>query len=182
VPIEICFKVWYDYFMRIIKSGYERWGKKYYEKHKFQTKERVMRWKRKNLYLGKIKKVCVVCNKEFLTKGNSGRQIICSEYCVKERLKERFRDYNKRLKERIVRYYTNGKMCCACCGENEIDFLSIDHIIPESKVNPGNHKNRETNLCFYLRRNKFPKGYQILCFNCNYGKRNKDDCPHKLKK
>ena len=34
----------------------------------------------------------------------------------------------------------------------------------------------------WLKRNNFPEGFQVLCFNCNCGKEiNKGVCPHKSK-
>lgn len=73
---------------------------------------------------------------------------------------------------------------CECCGEKEINFLCIDHI-----KNDGNKERQELKLRggsdFYrFIRNKYnpalERKYQILCFNCNNGKRiNKGICPHK---
>ena len=70
---------------------------------------------------------------------------------------------------------------CACCGESELDFLTIDHI-----YNDGNEHRKKFNIgpgketYRWLRRNDYPDGFQVLCFNCNLGKRiNKGICPHK---
>lgn len=37
-----------------------------------------------------------------------------------------------------------------------------------------------TSLLVWIRKNNFPKGFQILCMNCNWGKGNSKDnkCPH----
>jgi len=69
---------------------------------------------------------------------------------------------------------------CACCGESELLFLTIDH------VNGGGTKHRETigsNIYSWLRRNNYPKeGYQVLCMNCNWGRsQNGGTCPHMQK-
>lgn len=58
-------------------------------------------------------------------------------------------------------------------------FLAIDHI-----HNDGNKMRRQhgTGMQLYrwLLKHRFPKGFQILCMNCNFGKaRNGGVCPHK---
>lgn len=69
---------------------------------------------------------------------------------------------------------------CACCGEAEPIFLTIDHI----KGGGTKHRNSITKnsigLYRWLRQNNYPKGFQVLCFNCNRGKHfNNGICPHK---
>lgn len=80
-------------------------------------------------------------------------------------------------------YAAYGGQVCACCGETEPRFLTVDHI-----DNNGADHRREmdaTNsggkkIYFWLRDNGFPPGFQILCMNCNWGKaRNNGVCPHK---
>lgn len=79
-------------------------------------------------------------------------------------------------------YAAYGGYKCACCGETEPLFLSIDHI----ENNGGVHRKREPQakkLAKYLTKRGFPPGYQILCLNCNLGKvRNGGVCPHHNKK
>lgn len=86
-----------------------------------------------------------------------------------------------RIKEAIIEHY-GGK--CECCGETEKMFLSVDHI------NGGGNKHRREIGCvggaeFYewIVKQNYPKGFQILCFNCNKGKYlNGGICPHQEKK
>lgn len=72
-----------------------------------------------------------------------------------------------------------GGYRCACCGETNRDFLTIDH------ANGGGGEHRRVvpaaAMMAWLKRNGFPPGFQILCFNCNCGrgKRNmRGVCPH----
>jgi len=80
----------------------------------------------------------------------------------------------------IIKAY-GGK--CACCGESESMFLEIDHI-----NNDGNNHRKKIGasakaLTYWLINNNFPDGFQILCSNCNQGKkRNNGVCPHQQKK
>lgn len=74
-----------------------------------------------------------------------------------------------------------GGPICACCGETERVFLSIDHI------HGGGAKHRREllgenkgGIHFYrkLKKQKWPKGYQVLCYNCQIGKYRLGECPH----
>jgi hypothetical protein len=66
---------------------------------------------------------------------------------------------------------------CACCGERERWFLTIDHI----DGNGWEHRRQigKTDMWKWLHANGYPTGFQILCFNCNAGRyRNGGVCPH----
>lgn len=87
-----------------------------------------------------------------------------------------YQAYRKNLRRKAVAAY-GGK--CVCCGESHPAFLTIDHI------NGGGTKHRaeigKGNATYkLLRRQGYPEGYQILCWNCNCGKSaNGGVCPHK---
>lgn len=91
----------------------------------------------------------------------------------KERVKEQFRQ----MRYQVLFHYSNGELKCACCGEKEYQFLTIDHI---------NGKGREerrkegmgSSFYRYLIKNNFPKGFQVLCMNCNFAKGHYGKCPH----
>lgn len=88
--------------------------------------------------------------------------------------------YRKNLKNEVFAQY-NGYIC-TCCGETIEEFLAIDHI------NGGGTKHRAevgsggTNFYRWLKKNNYPKGYQVLCANCNWGRKICGECPHKLRK
>lgn len=82
--------------------------------------------------------------------------------------------YDDKLKELVFKHY--GKKC-ACCGESNLAFLSIDHIKGKGTIHRKSIKVKINN---WLIKNNFPKGFQTLCFNCNWGKHiNGGVCPHK---
>ena len=82
--------------------------------------------------------------------------------------------YREKLKNIVLQHY--GKFC-ACCGESNPMFLSIDHINGGGTKHRHNIKVKTYN---WLIENNFPIGFQILCFNCNWGKHlNHGICPHK---
>lgn len=69
-------------------------------------------------------------------------------------------------------------MCCACCGEQHVEFLALDHIDGD-----GNEERRELNAIgakFYrfLRQNHYPPGLRVLCHNCNLARGFYGYCPH----
>ena len=86
----------------------------------------------------------------------------------------------------VISYYSNGVPQCACCGELEYAFLTIDHVNGRSEF--GHDKKRTgskftgSSLSAWLRRNNYPEGFQILCFNCNSAKGHYGVCPHKNQK
>ena len=88
--------------------------------------------------------------------------------------------YSKRLSKSNI-------PCCRCCGEkSHVDFLAIDHIAgkkemdsePELlKLGYSSSKKVEA-LGNWIKKNNFPKGFQILCHNCNVAKGVFGECPH----
>jgi hypothetical protein len=93
------------------------------------------------------------------------------------------REYHAKHKRIVLEHYSNKKLSCACCGESIYAFLSIDHINGGGSKHLKLIKNKEQgnskNLYFWLIKNNFPKGFQVLCFNCNLGRSiNKGICPH----
>ena len=76
-------------------------------------------------------------------------------------------------------HYSGTPPKCACCGELELAFLTIDHI------NGGGTRERKTtnarggvSLSIYLRKRGWPPGYRILCYNCNCATAFVKVCPH----
>lgn len=71
---------------------------------------------------------------------------------------------------------------CNCCGENNKEFLTLDHVNNDGYL-IRNNKGRNT--CYYvwlkaLSDSNIRKNYQILCWNCNSGRAKQSDkiCPH----
>lgn len=80
---------------------------------------------------------------------------------------------NKKLKVEILTYYARGTtLKCARCSIDDVDVLCLDHI-----KGGGSKQRRElkighgSNFYSWLKRNNYPEGYQVLCFNCNMKKR-----------
>ena len=138
-------------------------------------------------------KFCPRCNTEKdasefsrQEKSKDGLQFYCN-VCKHEKGKEHYsanKDrYNKRntanhaaVKREVFSMYGNK---CACCGEDRIEFLGIDHINGD-----GAKERRELGIgsgfrfYYHLRDLGFPSGYRLLCHNCNLAISNYGYCPH----
>lgn len=88
--------------------------------------------------------------------------------------KENQRNYYRRVKEKLLNHYGNR---CACCGETEEAFLTIDHVNGNGSLERKQYRTTVQMGVSIIRRG-FPSDYQILCFNCNNGKRRTGVCPH----
>ena len=99
----------------------------------------------------------------------------------------------KRLK--ILQHYSKRLSksdipCCRCCGlKSHIEFLAIDHIAGKKQMDSEREllklgyssSKRGQVLRNWIIKNNFPKGFQVLCHNCNYAKgieKNNNKCPH----
>jgi 5-methylcytosine-specific restriction endonuclease McrA len=90
------------------------------------------------------------------------------------------------IKKEVFLHYANP-LRCVCCGVKGIEFLTVDHIIPkrnmakdEKLIQMGfTSRLKAEKLNRWLKNNNFPKGFQILCWNCNFAKGVLGKCPHK---
>jgi len=92
---------------------------------------------------------------------------------------------NKRERARYARFratvLSHYGDKCACCGESGKMFLEIDHIQDNGAAHRREIGTSAKALCGWIIRNNFPADFQILCANCNQGKkRNGGICPHKI--
>lgn len=139
------------------KEKMEEWRKGYREKNREKQRQYVRNWCKVNHELHKNN------GREWYRKN---REIVS----IKTRAKF------KLLKREVMDAYGGF---CSCCGENMIEFLSIDHV-----NNDGAKHRRESsngvgsNLYRLLKRNHYPAGYQVLCYNCNMAKAMYGICPH----
>jgi len=88
---------------------------------------------------------------------------------------ERAVAYRLLLKKEVFAHYGNK---CECCGESIFELLCLDHI-----NGGGTRQRRETgkhSSTFYaqLRREGYPEGFRILCYNCNQSFGAYGYCPH----
>ena len=105
--------------------------------------------------------------------------------------KNRDKPESKENRLKVLQYYSkrlskSNIPCCNCCGLNShIEFLTVDHIAgrqemdsePELKKLKYMSKLSGTALVIWIIKNNFPKGFQILCHNCNQTKGYYGQCP-----
>ena len=164
----------------ITKKCYEKHKKEYRDKSRDRMKkyvhtEKYKRWRRKY----RLK------NKEKIKK----QQKSWYSHQDKKKIFERIRINSADKKFTVLAVYSDGELKCACSNcyyhinDCPIEFLTIDHIHGH-----GNEHRKKmgfkggSDFYRWLIKNNFPEGFQVLCMNCNWGKRiNKEGvCPHKL--
>jgi hypothetical protein len=115
-------------------------------------------------------KICL-CKKK---RENPKIKIFSKRYREKNREHTKLyqKSYSTSLKMKFLEIYGNK---CSCCGENEYEFLTLDHVISRTSENRGETGNRGYLKAISEYR---PDLYQTLCYNCNCGRRH-GVCPHK---
>lgn len=137
------------------------------------TKEYQAEWREKNREK---------CRKNSLKWAKAHRES-CREKVkkYKERHPDKVKEWGikskQKLKTKALILYGGTPPKCACCGEKEIDFLTMDHI------NGGGNKHRKTesnptNIYQWLKSNEYPQGFRVLCMNCNWAIGVHGLCPH----
>lgn len=89
--------------------------------------------------------------------------------------------YASNLRAELLAAY-GGK--CACCGEDDPEFLAVDHIHRDGGAERKRLGWMASGTSFYLRLKKagWPKDrYRLLCMNCNFATRLGKECPHQRK-
>lgn len=99
----------------------------------------------------------------------------------KDYMQKYAKEYKLRLKIETLLAY--GGTTCNCCQETELKFLTLDHINNDGFKSRILINGQRKYLESYdiLRKQGFPnkENYQVLCMNCNFGKRlNNGVCPH----
>lgn len=112
--------------------------------------------------------------------GKHGRRSTCIE-CDRIYARSRIRVLNKELRELVFTHY--GGYVCACCGERERKFLTLDHVNNDGNAHrKATGRNAGVFTYQWIVQNNFPPGFQILCMNCNFGKSlNGGVCPHQAR-
>ena len=128
-------------------------------------------------------KVCRVCKKrrsvtKFYTRNDTKNKLrsVCIE-CTK-RIET---DRRVAIRIEVLNHYSNGDTKFDCCGETTIEFLCLDHI--DGGGNKERIRLKKTGSGFYswIRTNNYPKGFRVLCCNCNQSLGAYGYCPHNKK-
>lgn len=149
--------------------------KEYYSRPEIQ--ERIKEYRRKN------KERMKEYRKEYDTRPETKeiRRKYVQKLEVKQKAKERAINKQTLLWKQLFDIYGWE---CVCCGEDNADFLTLDHINKDGgqeRMRLGNQRKVLENASMIKDTTK----YQILCYNCNAGRAQRGIdgvCPHKLPK
>lgn len=94
----------------------------------------------------------------------------------REHALQRSKDYIQKIRLQALIVYGGNPPHCRCCGENELNFLTIEHI------NGGGRKHRlgksSQTFCLEIIKENNADKYEVLCMNCNHAKGIHGICPH----
>lgn len=97
-----------------------------------------------------------------------------------DRIITRKRQLYQEMKLSILIHYGGNPPKCSCCGEDHIEFLTINHINNNGAEHRKSFGGR--NYSWYIYRDiiekGFPEGYNVLCYNCNCSIGFHGYCPH----
>lgn len=126
----------------------------------------------------------IINRKEYYKKWVKEHSEKCKVYKKKwaEENPKKIREYNKKnyikLREELFRVYGNN---CVCCGEKIPLFLTLEHRNGGGKKDFKKYNSQGVYKNAIKEKDKIK--YEILCWNCNQGKRlNNGICPHKQRK
>lgn len=127
---------------------------------------------------------CKICNEELSSKefpynsaSHTTRKLTC-RICFRNEMNLSKKKRNKEVRLAALKAYSKD-LICDCCSEKNVEFLTIDHI------NGNGNKYRKKigggsgAIYRWLRDNNYPKGFRVLCMNCNYSIGIYGYCPHK---
>ena len=148
------------------------------------TKLQRLKWVEKQLRAGNCRKCGQLPPIEGINRRTGKPFTHCEACLLKARLEQVGRRSSGRYKtaqkeayakkrNEVLAHYGN---VCACCEEDETVFLEVDHVQGGGET----HRRIEkiTNIYYWLVKNNYPEGFQLLCSNCNLAKWRVGICPH----
>ena len=155
---------------RCSKCGDEKPYDEFYKQHAFTARSKRTA----------VMAECKVCTRERTRAWKYGENY--DEICERQNASFRAR----RIRVRDAAFAAYGGYKCVCCGETEPSFMTLDHIDNDGADFRRKIKGKRTaagyHTYLWLAKNGFPKTVQVLCMNCNHGKRmNKGICPHQVR-
>jgi hypothetical protein len=165
------------------KLEYAEYYKEYYKRNESKVKAASKRYTEKyrrthpdwfGVYYQKHKKS--ILERNAIWKATHKEEVKAHHSMLYQKNKIKIKEISKKrnLKNKIdaLTHYGNGKCACVRCGYDDIRALSIDHI------NGGGAKHRReinngggSRIYNWLIKNEYPNGFQTLCLNCQFLKR-----------
>lgn len=91
------------------------------------------------------------------------------------------KEWSLAIRLEVIQAYGNR---CSCCGQDQVEFLTIDHITGGGREHRKQVAPSGSSGSFYiwLKKQGYPKSqFGCLCMNCNWAKGIHGICPHKIK-
>ncbi len=93
-----------------------------------------------------------------------------------ERFKELVRKTQLKIKADVMAHYGGS---CVCCGIDDLEVLSIDHIGSTGAAHRKELKSKGEYFGYaWIKKNGYPSGLRVLCVNCNFALGFYGYCPH----
>ena len=89
---------------------------------------------------------------------------------------EQHQRWKRNLKKKVFQAYGNA---CSCCGESMEEFLTIHHVLNDGKAHKAKVGNRTFQVYGDIKKQGYPRHFQLLCMNCNWAKGMYGYCPHR---
>ena len=114
----------------------------------------------------------------------------CNEYAKEYRASRKAKGLpslqtlkNRQLRIEVLSHYSgSGRPKCACCGEDHLEFLALDHTNGDGakqRRELANGKRGQNGAVYrWVKKHNFPLGYRVLCHNCNSAHGYYGYCPH----
>ena len=149
-------------------------AKAYYQKNRTKRLEQIKDWSKRN----PARRLEIQAKYRANHKQQAHEHYVKSKFYIgQDEWNARQRANKRRQKVEMLTHYSGGIPKCACCGETLIEFLTIDHIQgrkafghPRALCGEALHR--------WIRKNEYPSGFQVLCWNCNAAKGMFGGCPH----
>lgn len=117
--------------------------------------------------------LCYYCGQNPTAIGKLGGKARC-QVCLDKRVR-----YHLLLKLKVFEAYGGAKCACPGCNESMVEFLTIEHKNRDGAAHrKRDNLNTSGETYRWLIKNKFPPGFEVLCFNCNSARWIYGICPH----
>lgn len=156
------------------KEGLIKYGREYYIDPDWSKKKYWQKYRKKN------SEKLIIKNREYRKNNKEKCHKYSKEYnkMNKNIISDKGKARRHELRKEIINIY-GGR--CVCCGEDNICFLTIDHVHNNGAKERKEQGNRGGHAFYlWLKKKGFPKeDYCIMCWNCNCAKGIYGECPHK---
>jgi hypothetical protein len=119
--------------------------------------------------------LCHMCRDQLTELNVDPAFMAASNYTCRKCGKAKRFSKTRRLKIKVLMHY-GAK--CVCCGESQIEFLTLDHINNDGAKHKRTIKKRGSQFYRWIVQNLYPNFLRVLCWNCNCALGSFGYCPH----